>query len=188
MWDQKVEAFGLTPIQLNILIATYYEDVGWIPEHHNGRRDLTPEIKKIVDCGLLYITYMVRESSAVHSLGGGNLVKFVSDPASSYCAVAITDEGKQSVEQINLSRRADACIAEGDTCTISNFINTLTIADLPEFLSHGHLQLREEASERLAYCLKDMPSGDLPELLTDSDSIIRDTASSILVHSIGVEE
>ena len=63
----------------------------------------------------------------------------------------------------------------------TSFINTLGIGDLPEFLSHEHQQLREEAAERLDDCLKDIPLEDLPELLTDSDSIIRDTAISILV-------
>lgn len=181
---QEVEAFGLTSTQLNILIATYYEDVGWIPEDHNERRGLTPEIKKLVKDDLVYIANMVREVSAVHSIGDGGFAKFVSRPASMNLAIAITDEGKQLVELVNLSRRADACIAEGDIYTIRSFINTLDIKVLPEFLSHGHSQIREEAAERLADCIKSIPTEDLPELLTDSDAVVRDTADSILTHSI----
>lgn len=168
-------------------------NVGWIPEAYKNRlripgRSPTLEIKKLVNADLLRIANLVREVSSVSSLGNGRLVKFVSEPLTTYCAVVITDAGKQLVTRINLSRRADACIAEGSTYIIHNFINTLAIADLPEFLSHGYQQLRDEAAERLDGCLKNIPSKDLPELLTDSDSIIRDTASNILVHSIGVEE
>lgn len=188
MRDQEVEAFGLTTIQLNVLIATYYEDVGWIPENHGGRRGVTPEIKKLVARDLVYITNMVRETSSIHSFGDGGIVKFVSDPASLYCAIVITDGGKQIVEQINLSRRADACIMEGGISVIRNFIGTLDIKDLPEFLSHGRQELREEAAKRLADCLESMPAGDLPELLTDSDSVVRDVAYGVLIHTTGVEE
>lgn len=186
--DQEIEAFELTTIQLNILIATYYEDAGWVPENHSGRRGITPGIKKLVTRDLVYVTSMVRESTAIHSFGDGGFVKFVSDPMSSHCAIAITDEGKQIVEQINLSRRADACIVEGDIHVIRNFIGTLGIEDLPEFLSHERQELREEAVKRLTDCLESMPAGDLPELLTDSDSVVRDVAHGALVHTIGVEE
>jgi len=183
-----VEAFGLTSAQLNILTVTYYADVGWISEDRIDYPLPLSEIKTLVNADLLYITYMVREVSAVHSMGDGGLVNFVSDPVSSHCAAAITDKGKELVELMNLSRRADACIAEGDIYSICSFVNSLDIKDLPEFLSHSHQQLREEASKRLDDCLKDIPSEVLADLLTDSDSIIRDTANSILVHSIGVEE
>ncbi len=182
-----MEAFGLTTIQLSVLIATYYADIGWIPEHYNERRGITPEIKKLVNDGMLYITSMVREVSTVKSMSSV-FVNFVSSPASVHCAVAITEPGKELVKQINLSRRADACIAEGDIYIIRNFINSLDIKDLPEFLSHSHQQLREEASKQLDYCLESLPAEDLPELLTDSDSVVRDTASGVLAHSIGVEE
>jgi len=180
MLDQEIEAFGLTTVQLNILIVTYYADVGWVSDQLRTSRGLTPEIKKLVDSDLLYITYLVREAVAVCSLGDGSFAKFVSEPASSHCAVAITEEGKKLVEQVNLSRRANACIAEGDICVIRNFVGTLTIKDLPEFLSSAHQQLREEAATRLENCLGSISKEDLPELLADSDSVIRGAASSIL--------
>jgi len=180
MPNQEIEAFGLTTTQLNILIATYYEDVGWLLEDHRERRGLALDINKLVNSDLLYITNLVREVVAVHSLGDGSFVKFVSDPASSHCAVAITVEGKKLVEQVNLSRRANACIAEGDICVIRNFVGTLTIEDLPEFLSSEHQQLREETATRLENCLGSISKEDLPELLVDSDSVIRGVASSIL--------
>lgn len=186
--DQEIEAFELTTVQLNVLIATYYEDVGWIPENHSGRRGVTPGIKKLVARDLVYVTSMVRESTTIHSFGDGGFVKFVSGPMSSHCAIAITDGGKQIVEQINLSRRADACIIEGDIRVIRSFIGTLGIEDLPEFLSHERQELREEAVKRLTGCLKSMPAGDLPELLTDSDSVVRDVAHGALIHTIGAEE
>lgn len=188
MRDQEIEAFELTTVQLNVLIATYYEDVGWVPENHSGRRGITSGVKKLVARDLVYITNMVRETAAIHSFGDGGIVKFVSDPMSSHCAIAITDAGRQLVGQINLSRRADACIMEGDIRVIRNFIGTLDIEDLPEFLSHEHQELREEAAKRLAGCLESMPAGDLPELLTDSDSVVRDVAHGALVHTIGVKE
>jgi len=184
MPNQEIEVFKLTTTQLNILIATYYEDVGWIPEDHRERRGLTPEIRELVNSDLLYITNLVREAVAVHSIGDGSFVKFVSGPASSHCAVAITVEGKKLVEQVNLSRRADACIsAEGGIYVIRNFVGNLTIKDLPELLSSEHQQLREEATTRLKNCLGSISKEDLPELLTDSDSVIRDAASAVLVHS-----
>lgn len=185
MEDQEVEAFGLTSSQLNILITAYYEDVGWIPGNQDERRSVTsmPEIKKLVEDDLAYITSMVREVSAIHSIGDGSFVKYVSSPASMDMAIAISDQGKELVEQINLSRRADACVAEGDIHVIRSFIGTLTAKDLPEFLSHAHNELREEASKQLRLCLESTPLEDLPELLTDSDPIVRDTASSVLAHS-----
>lgn len=189
MQDQEVEAFGLTNTQLNILIATYYEDVGWISGNRDDRRGVTLEIKKLVDSDLVYITHLVREVSTVRSFGAsGGLVKFVSSPPSAHCAIAITNEGRQLVEQINLSRRADACIVEGTIYVIRRFIGAVDVKDLPEFLSHKHQQLREEASKRLDSCLKSMPAEDLPEFLTDSDSVIRDTASGILAHAVGAEK
>lgn len=184
--DPKVEAFGLTTSQLNILITAYYEDVGWIPQnHHDEHRSVTsmPGIKKLVEDDLAYITSMAREVSAVHSIGDGGFVRFVSSPASIDLAITISENGQKLVEQINLSRRADACIAEGDIHVIRSFIGTLDARALPEFLSHKHKELREEASKQLAVCLASIPVEDLPELLTDSDSVIRNTASGILTHS-----
>lgn len=173
---------------MNVLIATYYEDVGWIPEDHNRSSGLTSDIKKLVNGDLLRITNLVRGQTAVHSFGDGGFVRFVSDPLTSHCAVAITEAGKMIVEQINISRRADACVVEGDIYIIRSFVNSLDTKDLPEFLSHSHQQIREEASKRLDDCLELLPAEDLPQLLTDSDSIVRDTANRILVYSIGVEE
>ena len=188
MQDQEVEAFGLTAAQLNVLIATCYEDVGWIPEDHGVQRSVTSAIKKLVDDDLVYITNMVREVSTIHSFGDSGFAKVISNPASMHCVIAVTEEGRQLVDQINLSLRADACTVEGDIYVIRNFIGTLSIEDLPEFLSHGRQELREEAAKRLADCLESMPAGDLPELLTDSDSVVRDVASGVLIHTTGAEE
>lgn len=186
MQDLKVEAFGLTPSQLNILITAYYEDVGRIPgNHQDEHRSVTsmPEIKKLVEDDLVYITSTAREVTAVHSIGDGGFPRFVSSPASMNVAIAISENGWKLVEQINLSRRAAACIAEGDIHVIRSFIGTLDVKTLPEFLSHKHKELREEAAKQLASCLESMPIEDLPELLTDSDSVVRNTASGILIHS-----
>lgn len=183
---------------LNILIVMYYSGVNRVMSEYPGeRRRLTPVIKEFVNGDLLRIVTFDRQVTRVRSIGDQGSAKTLLGPVD--VILAITEKGKRLVEKIDLSSRADACIVEldrqtrrGASCSthlstfnfgrhvLRNFVDTLALKDLPEFLSHESQPLRDLSAERLRYCIGSISTEDLPELLVDTDSAVRGAVSAVL--------
>jgi len=173
MVDSEVDTFELTEGQLDMLITACYGRSDWTPRGADDRR-----IGALVDKDLLYIKSMHRDIVKVRSIG--RPLTCFSYPATAGYVVMVTDKGKEFVDKIDLSRRAAACVAEGDEAVVQSFVETLSTAELPELLSSKHEMLRCAASNRLEMCLQSMPTECLPEHLVDSDPVVREAVGRAL--------